>query len=248
MPAARRGRWAGGGARRRMNRMDSQTIELAGEEVRLLARRALYHARSASLFVADLHLGKTAAFRSAGIPVPEGATARDLERLSGLVQECGAQRLVILGDLLHARSGRSADVLEGFERWRAAHAGLHVMLVRGNHDRSSGDPPEGWKIECRSAPVVEGPFALSHEPGESAGAAGYELCGHVHPAVRMAGPGGASMRAACFWIGAERAVLPAFGGFTGAKVVQPRCSDRIFVVGDGSIVEVKLMSAGMEKR
>src|SRR5687768_1975535 len=71
---------------------------LAGERVELLASRALLWPAQATLFVADVHLGKAAAFRAGGVPVPRGATGADLQRLSALVASTGARRLVVLGD------------------------------------------------------------------------------------------------------------------------------------------------------
>ena len=43
---------------------------LAGEAVELLPERALHWIRERTLFVADVHLGKAAAFRAGGVPVP----------------------------------------------------------------------------------------------------------------------------------------------------------------------------------
>src|SRR6478752_4291038 len=69
-----------------------------GEQVTLHAERALFWPRGRTLFVADVHLGKAAAFRAGGVPLPRGATASDLARLTRLVTTTGATRVVILGD------------------------------------------------------------------------------------------------------------------------------------------------------
>lgn len=208
-------------------------IEVAGEGLTLLAGRAAWWEQAATLFVADLHLGKGAAFRALGIPVPEGTTIADIGRLDAMVRGCGARRVVVLGDLLHARSGRSAEVADAFAAWRRR-CEVEMVLVRGNHDERAGDPPEEWRIECVDGPVVAGPFVLRHEPGEDA--RGYVLCGHVHPAARLVGPA-ATMRVACFWVRERMMVLPAFGSFTGKKVVRPTTGDRVFAVDD-EVIEV----------
>ncbi len=87
-----------------------------------------------TLVVADLHLGKSAAFRARGLPVPEGDSSRDLERLAALVAETGARELVVAGDLFHNATGLTPEihgVLAGFlER-----VAIPVSLVLGNHDR-----------------------------------------------------------------------------------------------------------------
>lgn len=213
-------------------------VECAGQTLELMGERALSWPGERTLFVADLHLGKPAAFRAAGIPVPEQATSADLLRLSAAVIAARVQRLVILGDLFHARSGLTVETFAAFEAWREAHAGLRIELVRGNHDRSSGDPPGRWRIECRSGPVVDGPFVLAHEPAEDD--RGYVLSGHIHPAVRLCGAGAGRARASCFWFSERCAVLPAFGSFTGSYVVRPRRGDRLYAAGEGHVVEVKL--------
>jgi ATP-dependent Lhr-like helicase len=42
--------------------------------------------------------------------------------------------------------------------------------------------------------------------------------------------------AACF--GKTRALLPAFGSFTGSKVIRPAAGDRVFAVAEGEIVRI----------
>jgi DNA ligase-associated metallophosphoesterase len=216
-----------------------EDVRLAGERVALLPERALWWPARRTLFVADLHLGKGAAFRALGLPVPEATTAADLARLGSIAARLGPSRLVILGDLLHARAGRSDDVLDAVASWRRAHAALDILLVRGNHDARAGDPPGEWRIECVDGPHAMGPFVLRHEPGEEAG--GYALCGHVHPAVRLVGAGGASMRAPCFWLGTRVGVLPSFGSFTGSASIRPAAGDRVFALHAGEIAEVSLL-------
>ncbi|HZI41588.1 MAG TPA: ligase-associated DNA damage response endonuclease PdeM, partial [Gemmatimonadaceae bacterium] len=142
----------------------SLTINVAGEEVLLLPDRALYWPKRRTLLVADVHVGKAATFRASGIFVPRGTTTGTLTRLDEAIAASGAARLVFLGDLLHAREGRSPETLRVVREWRASHASLDVVLVRGNHDRSAGDPPEALGIACVDAPMIEPPFALLHHP------------------------------------------------------------------------------------
>ena len=68
-------------------------LETPGIRVELLPGRAAMLPVSRSLLVADLHLGKAATFRKAGLPVPEGSAQRDLARLRGLVEATAARRL-----------------------------------------------------------------------------------------------------------------------------------------------------------
>ena len=194
-------------------------LTLAGERVQLLADRALYWPRTATLFVADVHLGKAAAFRAGGIPLPRGNTHADLTRLTTLLQSTGAQRLVVLGDFLHAAAGRVAALDEAFRAWRAQHMAITLVLIRGNHDDHAGDPPAAWGIDVVPEPHPLMPFLACHHPQEPR--TGYALCGHIHPGVWLGGAAEAPARLPCFVIGARRAILPAFGGFTGLAMIRP---------------------------
>src|SRR5688500_18064151 len=122
-------------------------VNYAGETWTLLAEHAAWWGAERTLLVADVHFGKDAPFRMAGIPVPGGATAKDLARLTQLIERHAAERLVILGDFFHARTGRQRDVTEAIARWREVHGRVQMLLVRGNHDRAAGDVPAEWRIE-----------------------------------------------------------------------------------------------------
>lgn len=201
---------------------------IGGERVTLLAERALAWPREHTLFVADVHLGKAAAFRAGGVPLPRGSTARDLARLTRLVEASAARHLVILGDFLHARAGRVDALDAAFTAWRAQHAHLAVTLVRGNHDRHAGDPPAHWNVRCVDDALALPPFLGCHHP--VAPPAGYALCGHVHPGVVVRGTGEQTLRLPCFVLGARRAILPAFGRFTGLASPAPLPGDRFVAI------------------
>ena len=101
---------------------------------------------------------------------------------------------------------------------------------------SAGDPPESLGIGCVDAPMLDGPFAFVHHPTTIDGR--YVLAGHVHPAVRLSGPGRQHARLPCFWVRATGTVLPAFGDFTGTGIIEPAEDDRVFAVAGESVVEV----------
>ena len=200
---------------------------LCGERVTLRAERALWWPAHATLFVADVHLGKAAAFRAGGVPLPRGNTEADLARLTALVADTGAHRLVVLGDFLHARAGRVATLDAAFRRWRATHASIEILLVRGNHDSRAGDPPPDWEVRVVAEPHPLAPFLACHLPVTPP--TGYALCGHVHPGVVLSGIADSS-RLPCFILGERRAILPAFGSFTGLAVTRRAAGDRIVAI------------------
>lgn len=208
---------------------DRQAIVIAGEAVDLLGDRALYWPARQRLLIADLHLGKGDVFRHAGIALPSGGTADDLDRLSALIARTGATSLWVLGDLLH---GHLVDTAwrEPWERFRATHAGLAIALVSGNHDRAVRRA--GLDIEHLPDAVSDGPFVLSHAPPtdpQRAGAvrAGFGLCGHLHPVVRVPGFRG---RFPAFVVHGDHLVLPAFSLFTGGWL-ETRRSQRYACLG-----------------
>ncbi|WP_075071559.1 ligase-associated DNA damage response endonuclease PdeM [Gemmatimonas phototrophica] len=207
---------------------------VAGEHVVMLPERALWLPAQDTLCVADLHWGKAAAFRAAHVPVPMGTTSRDLARLSSALEVTGASHLVVLGDLLHARTGRHDETFRTIAAWREAHSALRITLVRGNHDQHAGDPPADLRIGCTDDPLPLGAFVGMHEPMGHAN--GYVLAGHLHPSVTVRGRGRQSLRLPCFVFGDGVGVLPAFSSFTGGGMYQQSPGDRLFGIAGDSVV------------
>ncbi|MFN2635424.1 MAG: ligase-associated DNA damage response endonuclease PdeM [Gemmatimonadaceae bacterium] len=211
-------------------------VKIRGESLWLLPERAAFWEKLKLLLVADAHFGKAATFRAAGIPVPGGTTDNALDRLKALVSRTSARGVVFLGDFLHAREGRSQGIVDGLRKWREDHSDLDLTLVRGNHDRHAGDPPDELNVKCANGPWLLPPFALTHHPRKSE--EGYVIAGHVHPAVRLHDKGRQHLRLPCFIVGDSTMVLPAFGDFTGLGDVEPAESDQVFVVSGDSVLQI----------
>jgi DNA ligase-associated metallophosphoesterase len=206
-------------------------IGCAGETLWLLPQRALWWPAARVLWVADLHLGKAAAYRALGQPVPGGTTQENLARLDELLARFDPAQLVFLGDFLHAAASRTQSLLEAVAAWRARHAAVRMVLVRGNHDKRAGDPPASLAIDVVSEPWLLGPFACCHHPQTHA--THFVLAGHVHPVASLRGRGKDRLRLPCFCWDERVGVLPAFGEFTGGWSVASELGRRLFVVGDG---------------
>ena len=202
----------------------------------LLPERAAWLAARRTLLVADAHIGKAVTFRRLGMPVPHGTTAETLGALSALIARLDARRVVFLGDFLHSAHAHSPATLAAVHHWRAAHAGIELTLVRGNHDARAGDPPRSLEIEALDEPLALDGLALCHHPRRRA--SGYVLAGHLHPCVNLSGRAFDRLRLPCFWFGDAVGVLPAFGAFTGMHPIRRASGDRVFAVVDERVSEV----------
>lgn len=181
-----------------------------------------------ALFVADVHLGKAATFRSLGVPVPVGTTQNNLARLSHAILQFQPQTLCFLGDLLHARAAHNPDLLGKLLEWRNSHPTVDMVLVRGNHDSKAGDPPAALNIDVVEEPFAVGTFALCHHPQDVGGA--FTLAGHEHPVIVLQGKGRSRARLPCFYRKTNQLILPSFGEFTGGFNVVPASGELAFPV------------------
>ncbi len=221
----------------RVAERSAHSIDIAGERVELLPQRAAWWPAARTLLVADLHIGKEATFRRFGIAMPHGILEEAIERLTAAVAMTEAERIVVIGDLIHARLGMSEEVVERFARWRATFAG-RVELVVGNHDRHVRAMPASWEVTVRDEACSDGPFAYRHEPCDGAGdgdAIGtpFRWCGHMHPTVRVVG---AALPA--FVVGRRQAILPAFTAFSRGPGWAPSDEERVYAIASGAVVLV----------
>ena len=220
--------------------LGAQAITLpCGTVLWLLAQRAVWWPAASTAFVADVHFGKAASFRRAGLPVPQGTTADNLARLDAVLAATGAQHLVFLGDFLHARSGADEGLWRQVRPWRERHARLRMTLVRGNHDLHAGDPLPALGIGLADEPwpPVRGHEVLAcHHPQAVAGAT--VLAGHLHPTARLYGPARDSLRLACFAWAPGLLVLPAFGAFTGSAPYRWPAGTQRFAVADSAVLRI----------
>ena len=217
----------------------------------LLPERALLWPERGILFCADLHLGKSAAFRAHGLAVPEGSDGADLARLRALAQTYAIKEIILLGDFQHAPAGSTPALREAVRAWRASLGEVRVVIVAGNHDRGLASWADEAGLELHQPPCEREPFHLRHEPpaGLNAGEAGPALtfCGHLHPAVRLR-EGGHTLRPPCFWLSRQLLVLPAFGSFTGSANIQPGPRDRIFAIIEGAVCEIPVPALTAKKK
>lgn len=219
----------------------------AGERFLLHHQRALYWPAQQTLFVADVHAGKEQTFARHGIAIPAGISESTLQRLFRLAADSAAQRLIVLGDFMHAIPGISENWLQQLSALLDAHTQLSFEVVAGNHDRYKGrtltDPRVLWHA---SSLLLEG-LALHHEPCEDK--RGFVLSGHLHPAYRFGSARRGGIRAPVFWFRKHCAVLPAFGEFTGGMTISPDAkSDTVYITGPECVMQIPLKTTRVVRK
>ena len=205
-------------------------------DIVLLPGRAAFLPQTSTVVCSDIHLGKAATFRHAGMPIPEGSAQRDLQRLTAIIQTYNARRLLITGDLFHARSGCTEHVLDEFsafcEQVSLSH-NTEVVLVLGNHEQSLGNKFRPHKIginRCEEE-ILEPPFRFIHDHQSHFDAQPdyFTIAGHVHPTVTIKGTSGDQLTCRCFATTDTTLLLPAFGSFTGGHTIRPSNLTRIWL-------------------
>lgn len=189
-------------------------IELGGHSLVLLPSRAVWWPAERAAVVADVHLGKDQVFRRSGIAIPEGVLDDDLAALGRLIEATAAERLVILGDWVHAPPAVGDKWTGRIGEWRAAYGHVKMDLVLGNHDRALDDWLAEWRMEGHIEPLEINDMQLFHDAGYEV--RGPVLSGHIHPVARLRA-GGDRARLPAFARAGEHLVLPAFGRFTGGS-------------------------------
>lgn len=224
--------------------------------VLLLPGRAAFLPASGTLLVADLHLGKAATFRHAGLPVPEGSAQADLDRLGRLLAGTPARRLVVLGDLLHAAVGCTPAVIGGFRTLRDRFPAVAFVLVLGNHDGAARRHAHALGLDVCVTRLDEPPFRLVHDAGGDEGTPPPDvrlaIAGHVHPRATVAGPSGGRVTQRCFHLGRharrDTLLLPAFGSFTGGAAIDASPGDRVWMAADDAVVDVTALLGTRRER
>lgn len=215
----------------------SLPIELAGEQVLLHPGKVMFWPAQRMLLVADVHLGKEHAFGRHGIAVPGGISEATLQRLFKLVEDSQASTLLVLGDFMHAAPSPGESWLAILSGLLDKNPALSMQIVAGNHDKFSGRHLIDKRIHWYGHRLIHTPFVMQHEP--AANADGYVLAGHLHPAWRISRSRKQGVRSPVFWCSENTCVFPAFGEFTGGKLIKPASSrDRIFMIGPDCVLDV----------
>jgi len=184
------------------------------------------------LLISDLHLGKIAHFRKHGMAIPEKAVHENFNRLNAILQLFDVETIIFLGDLFHSKINNEWDF---FEDWTKT-VTQQLILVEGNHDIISKKYYTDLNIEIYSEITIHD-FLLTHHP--SARENFFNLCGHIHPGIKLKGLGRQFLSLSCFFRKPDQMIFPAFGEFTGNFYLVPEQNDKVYVLAKDEVIEIK---------
>ncbi|GAA0651484.1 ligase-associated DNA damage response endonuclease PdeM [Brevundimonas lenta] len=192
-------------------------VLIEGEPCVLRCSGALWAINHRTLIVADLHLEKGSAFAARGQMLPPYDSAATLTKLEAEIDALRPDAVVLLGDSFH--DSKSVGRMAATDRIRLDRMaeGREWIWLEGNHDIQA----LAGALDDLTGQIVEtlelGSLRLIHEPQQ--GVRPGEIAGHLHPAARVAAYG-RGVRRPCFVTDGRRALLPAFGAFTGGLDVR----------------------------
>src|SRR5438034_6197051 len=180
---------------------------------------ALFWQEQRLLVVSDLHLEKGSSFAARGVLLPPYDTVATLGRLAAVIARHGPRMVIALGDSFHDRDAHERLSAPDREALSAMQARRDWIWIAGNHDPVLPSDLGGVVAD----EVAIGPIMFRHEPTGAAG----EIAGHLHPKARVSTRGRA-MERRCFACDGERAVMPAFGAYTGGLSIRDPAFAKIF--------------------
>lgn len=207
---------------------------LCNQTLDLLPQRAIYWREEQTLIVADIHLGKAQTFQRAGLAVPGVTLHHDLARLEDLMVMTSAQRLLVLGDFVHHRSGLTDAVREILYQWCSRFNG-ELVVILGNHDRPNRQLLTGLPLVLQDKSWRCGPFEFAHEH-----IAKDLFCflGHLHPVMSF----GSALRLPVYAFYSHYCVLPAFSYFTGGwEIDRGELKQTFALIEDKSVIPIETL-------
>ncbi|MCK0123977.1 ligase-associated DNA damage response endonuclease PdeM [Gelidibacter sp. F2691] len=189
----------------------TKDISVQHTTLTLTNQRALYWETEATLVVSDLHIGKTAHFRKAGIAIPSAVLDTDLKRLQALIDRFNVSTILVVGDLFHAENNTDIDQFQTFIQKNAS---ITFELIKGNHDRLKDSFYEALGISVFKTHKDVGEIRFVHDE-QHCDADMFCVSGHTHPGVTIKGRGKVFIKLPCFEVSEQRLILPAFSEFTG---------------------------------
>jgi uncharacterized protein len=194
-------------------------VSIAGVSFTADLSGALVWEEQKLVVVSDLHLEKGSSFAARGVLLPPYDTVATLSRLSAVIAHHDPRMVIALGDSFHDREAHQRLSKSDRDALSALQARRDWIWISGNHDPALPSDLGGMV----ATEVAIGPIHFRHEPTGAFG----EIAGHLHPKARVATRGRA-MERRCFASDGERAVMPAFGAYTGGLSIRDAAFAKIF--------------------
>lgn len=205
-------------------------LNIQNQIFELLPQKAMFWVAQQALLFSDVHLGKSTHFRRNGLAMPDSAGRKDIENITQLILQTGAQQVFILGDLFHSLHNKEWD---WFLELLAAFPSVKFFLIRGNHDILPAFYMRKENLKVAHKMVLEN-ICLMHEPVGNENE--FVISGHLHPGVRLKGAAKQRLLLPCFVVGSNRIILPAFGNLTGLAMVKPQPNDQFWVIAENDVI------------
>lgn len=205
----------------------------------LLTQKALYWKERDILLISDLHIGKIAHFRKAGIAVPQAGIQQNFSRLDEVIATTNASHILFVGDLFHSDVNQEWNQ---FCTWRKQYSNVSMDIVLGNHDRLPDNFCNDFQITIHPLELSIDGFTFTHYPREEFSEGEYVISGHVHPVISLSGLARQHITAPCFYFGTQQAILPSFGYFTGGHAINIQKTDSVVAIVKDTLVPVQLAS------
>jgi uncharacterized protein len=202
-----------------INFPNDASLNVVGVDLLADLAGALFWEEQSVLVVSDLHLEKGSSFASRGVLLPPYDTAATLGRLAAVIARHDPGMVIALGDSFHDRTAHDRLSAADRDAIAAFQEGRDWIWISGNHDPALPSHLGG----VVATEVAIGPIAFRHQPTGAAG----EIAGHLHPKARVS-TRGRSMERRCFACDGERAVMPAFGAYTGGLSIRDAAFAKIF--------------------
>lgn len=204
----------------------------------LSAARCIFWEEESALILSDLHFGKSGHFRKSGIGIPQNIYKEDLQRLFAQLQFFKPKTLLIAGDMFHSDENKEANF---FLKWRNDMPQTNFYLIRGNHDILSSGFYQKANIRVFESKLKIKNFCFTHDANECEDEDEnlFTFSGHIHPGIKMNGPGNQSIMLPCFYFGKKHAVLPAFSAFTGLAKIKPSATDHVFALVENTVIKIQ---------
>jgi hypothetical protein len=196
-----------------------QTMTVAGIAFSADLAGALFWEDERLLVVSDLHLEKGSSFARRGVLLPPFDTAATLAQLGAVIARHDPRTVIALGDSFHDRDAHERLSRDDRDALSALQSRRDWIWISGNHDPALPRDLGGVVAD----EVAIGPIVFRHEPTGAAG----EIAGHLHPKARVS-TRGRSVERRCFASDGERAVMPAFGAYTGGLSIRDVAFAAIF--------------------